>query len=104
MDTTIRITAQFYENYNVGPNGVNTYGDGQPHWKPKGGREFIIKADSDTIIYADNVEEILTKMVADQSNDYEKFEYLDHEVIFFEPTELSSEDFESKVNEQYESA
>ena len=97
MDTTIRITAQYYENYAIGPNGL----EGTPYWKPKGGHEFIIKADSDMVMYADNLKEILTEMVAAQSNDYEKFEYIDHDVQFSEPTVLSTEDFISKVQKQF---
>ena len=31
----------------------------------------------------------LSKIVEKQSNDMEKFEYIDHEVIFHNPTELS---------------
>lgn len=100
MDTTIRITAQFYENYAIGPNGP----EGTPYWKPKGGHEFIIKANSDAVMYAPDLKEILTDMVAEQSNDYEKFEYIDHEVIFSEPTELSSEGFLTKVQQQFQSA
>jgi len=97
MDTTIRITAQFYENYAIGPNGL----EGTPYWKPKGGHEFIIKADSDMVMYADDLKEILIEMVAAQSNDYEKFEYIDHDVQFSEPTLLSTEDFISKVQKQF---
>jgi len=97
MDTTIRITAQYYENYAIGPNGL----EGAPYWKPKGGHEFIIKADSDVVIYADDLKEILIEMVAAQSNDYEKFEYIDHDVQFSEPTLLSTEDFISKVQKQF---
>jgi len=97
MDTTIRITAQYYENYAIGPNGL----EGAPYWKPKGGHEFIIKADSDVVIYADDLKEILIEMVAAQSNDYEKFEYIDHDVQFSEPTILSTEDFISKVQKQF---
>ena len=94
---TIRITAQYYENYAIGPNGL----EGAPYWKPKGGHEFIIKADSDVVIYADDLKEILIEMVAAQSNDYEKFEYIDHDVQFSEPTLLSTEDFISKVQKQF---
>ena len=97
MDTTIRITAQYYENYAIGPNGP----EGTPHWKPKGGHEFIVKADSDIVMYADDLKEILIEMVAAQSNDYEKFEYIDHDVQFSEPTLLSTEDFISKVQKQF---
>jgi len=97
MDTTIRITAQYYENYAIGPNGL----EGAPYWKPKGGHEFIIKADSNMVMYADDLKEILIEMVAAQSNDYEKFEYIDHDVQFSEPTLLSTEDFISKVQKQF---
>ena len=97
MDTTIRITAQYYENYAIGPNGL----EGAPYWKPKGGHEFIIKADSDVVIYADDLKEILIEMVAAQSNDYEKFEYIDHDVQFSKPTILSTEAFNSEVKKQF---
>jgi hypothetical protein len=100
MDTTIRITAQFYENYAIGPNGP----EGAPHWKPKGGHEFILRVDSDTVMYAPNLKDILTEMVADQSNQYEKFEYIEHEVQFSAPSELSAEIFLTKVRNQFENA
>ena len=87
MDVTIRISAQYYENY----SDTDT-----PYWKPKGGHEFTIKADADTILYTydSNLKEILSKMVADESDSHNKYEYIDHEVIFFEPTELSNDKFE----------
>ena len=87
MDVTIRISAQYYENY----SDTDT-----PYWKPKGGYEFTIKADADTIFYTydSNLKEILSKMVADESDSHNKYEYIDHEVIFFEPTELSNDKFE----------
>jgi len=102
MDTTIRITAQFYENYAIGPNGP----EGAPYWKPKGGHEFIVKVDSDMVMYSDHgdLTAALTAMVAEQSNDYEKFEYINHEVIFGKPTELSTEGLESKLRKQFQSA
>ena len=87
MEVTIRISAQYYENY----SDTDT-----PYWKPKGGHEFTIKADADTIFYTydSNLKEILSKMVADESDSHNKYEYIDHEVIFFEPTELSNDKFE----------
>jgi hypothetical protein len=87
MEVTIRITAQYYENY----SDTDT-----PYWKPKGGHEFTIKADADTIFYAydSDLKEILSNMVADESDFHNKYEYLDHEVKFFEATELSSDKFE----------
>lgn len=100
MDTTIRITAQFYENYAIGPNGPT----GTPYWKAKGGHEFILKVDSDVAMYAPNLKDILKDMVADQSNQYEKFEYIDHEMVFSKPTELSADIFLTKVRNQFELA
>ena len=87
MDVTIRISAQYYENY----SDTDT-----PYWKPKGGHEFTIKADADTIFYTydSNLKEILSKMVADESDSHNKYEYLGHEVKFFEATELSNDKFE----------
>lgn len=98
MTTTIRITAQLYENYNFYPNGPT----GSPYWKAKGGHEFIIKADEDLVMYAPNLKDILIDMVADQSNQHERFEYIDHELVFSKPTELSSEIFSTKVGNQFE--
>jgi hypothetical protein len=93
MDTTIRITTQYYENY-----GDST----SPHWKPKGGFEFMIKADADFVMYVPNLKAVLADMVANESNSHEKFEYIDHEVLFTEPFQLSTEDFENRVRAQYE--
>jgi hypothetical protein len=42
--------------------------------------------------------------VADQSNQYERFEYIDHEMVFSEPSELSAEIFLTKVRNQFENA
>ena len=96
---TIRITAQYYENYAIGPNGP----EGSPYWKPKGSHEFIIEgADSDVVLYSLDLEAILTKMVYKQSNDYVKYVYLDHEKIFTEPTKLSVREFNKELKKQYE--
>ena len=44
------VNCQYYENYNVGPNGFGEV----PYWKPKGGFQFKMPVDSDTVCYADN--------------------------------------------------
>jgi len=44
---------------------------------------------SDVAIWTDDMKGKLSKIVEKQSNDLEKFEYIDHEVIFHNPTELS---------------
>jgi len=100
MEITIRIMAQVFENYNVGPDGFNTYGDGQPHWKPKGGIEFTVKADGDEVLYCDTITEILTKLVAEQSTVAERFVYDSHQVIFGD-IELPSERLADMIKESF---
>lgn len=87
MKATIRITAQYYENYNT--DTVTPH-----YWKPKGGHEFTLEVDADDIFYIDNLEEVLKKMVAEESDDYQKFEYIEHDVTCQEPTKLSTDKFE----------
>ena len=44
-------------------------------------------------------------LLAAKSGDYVRLEYLEHELVFQEPSLLSSEDFEmafQKVNQEYE--
>ena len=91
----LKIHTQYYENYNVGPQGFNTYGDKQPHWKPKGGHTFIIEDfDSEFLFYDEEATvEVLKKLVAKQNSVAEKFEYIEHELVFGEPTPIKNSDF-----------
>ena len=91
----LKIHTQYYENYNVGPEGFNTYGDKQPHWKPKGGHTFIIEDfDSEFLFYDEEATvEVLKKLVAQQNSVAEKFEYIEHELVFGEPTPIKNSDF-----------
>ena len=91
----LTIQAQYYENYNVGPVGFNTYGDGLPHWKPKGGHEFVIPDfDSDFLFYdEEQTVEVLKRLVEAQSTIASKFEYISHELSFGEPTEIKFNKF-----------
>ena len=91
----LKIHTQHYENYNVGPEGFNTYGDKQPHWKPKGGHTFIIEDfDSEFLFYDEEATvEVLKKLVAQQNSVAEKFEYIEHEPVFGEPTPIKNSDF-----------
>lgn len=91
----LTIQAQYYENYNVGPEGFNTYGDGLPHWKPKGGHEFVIPDfDSDFLFYdEEQTVEVLKRLVETQSTIASKFEYISHELSFGEPTEIKFNKF-----------
>ena len=95
------IQTQYYENYNVGPEGFNTYGDGQPHWKPKGGHEFVIPGFESSYLFYDEEQtvEVLKKLIAAQETVAEKFEYISHELSFSEPTEIKLNDFMSEYAE-----
>jgi hypothetical protein len=96
-NSLVRITAQYYENY--GSAEV-------PHWKPKGGQEFSLRADSDLFFYGQEECVKAIKMVlVGKSSDYVRYEYLEHDLVFEEPRQLSSEDFEialQKVHQEYE--
>lgn len=91
----LKIHTQYYENYNVGPEGFNIYGDKLPHWKPKGGHTFIIEDfDSEFLFYDEEATvEVLKKLVAEQNSVAEKFEYIEHELVFGEPTPIKNSDF-----------
>jgi hypothetical protein len=78
MMISILVSAQYYENYS----------DSQtPYWKPKGGADFSFPIDSDLVMYAykEELREALIKMVEEQSNEYSRYEYIDHEVKFAAP-------------------
>ena len=87
MQVKVKVQAQYFENYNVDADGFNNYGDKKPHWKLKGGQEFIFPVDSDYVIYVDEKEmiEAIDQMLANQSNVDCKYEYISHDVDFGEP-------------------
>ena len=75
---SVLVSAQYYENYS----------DNQtPYWKPKGGVDFSFPIDSDLVMYAykEDLKTALIKMVEEQSNEYSRYEYIDHEVKFGKP-------------------
>ena len=90
--TKLIIHAQYYENY----SDTNT-----PYWKPKGGHEFVINGfDPDDLFYdEENVVNAIKSLVAKQSTDYEKFEYISHELKFGTPTEIKLTDYKSEYTE-----
>lgn len=96
-NTLVRIETQYYENYGSAE---------APYWKPKGGQEFVLKADSDTFFYCkEECIKAIQKLLYARSGDYVRFEYLGHEVVFEEPKVLSTEDFENallQVHQEYE--
>lgn len=101
MNGTLRINTQYFENYNVSLEGVNTYGDKKPHWKPKGGQIFDITVDTDVMLYAsdDVVRQSIAAMLEKQNSDYCKYDYIDHEFIIVEPVELDPKSFETLLVE-----
>ena len=103
VEEKIIIKTQYYENYNVGPKGFNTYGDKKPKWKPKGSYDFVIELDTDLLLYAKNVEAIFAKMIFKHNTEAEKFEYRDYEIVYEEPRVLGTkEDFLILLKEELE--
>lgn len=91
MDCKIIINSQYYQNYSDTDN---------PYWKPKGGHEFQIEVNSDVLLYSNDLEKHLTKIVSKQSDEHEKFEYRGHEVQFSEPTMLGSGELYDLINNE----
>ena len=98
MDCKLIVGCQYFENYNVGPDGFGEV----PHWKPKGGHEFEIEVNSDVLLYSNDLVKHLTKMVEAQSTIAEKFEYRDHELKWSEPSVLSTEKLYELINNENE--
>lgn len=84
MDSKLLVHCQYYENYNVGPEGFGEV----PYWKPKGGHTFQMPIDSDTVFYADSdiLLQAIKNLVESQNSIAEKFEYVEHELACSEPT------------------
>ena len=95
------IQTQYYENYNVNAEGFNLEGDKQPHWKPKGGHEFVIPHFDSSFLFYDEERtvEVLKKLIAAQETVAEKFEYISHELSFGEPTEIQFNKFSHMFGE-----
>jgi len=89
---TIQILTQYYENYG--------FHEGTERWKPKGGFDFVVEVESDALMYVNNLEELLAQMVAEESTQLERFEYLEHSVSFSQPHKLSTERLEQLIVKQ----
>ena len=96
MKVNVLVNCQYFENYNVGPDGFNTFGDGLPHWKPKGGYQFLMPVESDTIMYTEPWElEDAIKVLIEKENDVaNRFQYIDHEIQWTEPKTIEGLDSE----------
>ena len=92
MNCTIKVMAQYFENY----SDTNT-----PYWKPKGGQEFQIVIDSDTILYSDELKNHLKEMISNQSDEHNKYQYIEHDVEFKKPIVLDSEILEGLIQKEF---
>ena len=95
----IIISSQYWENYAVGPEGFYD----EPYWKPKGEVKFSVEVDSDVLLAGEEqIEKVLSKMVEEQSNEACNYEYRSYEILWGEPTPLDSNEFQSKLEKEYE--
>jgi len=93
MNATIKITAQYYENYG--------FHEGTERWKPKGGADFEIECNSDLLLYADN-SDILTAIetaLEKASDELSRYTYIEHSVVFGKTEELDQLSFEHHLRE-----
>lgn len=82
----ILVHTQYFENYNVGPDGFGQV----PCWKPKGGHTFQIEMDADLLMYSD-AKAIFSKMLEIHNTIAERFEYIEYEIQWSEPSLLGYE-------------
>jgi hypothetical protein len=102
MKVTIRVSSQYYENYNVDSQGFNNYGDKKPHWKPKGEQVFEFPVDSENIMYISNelLVEAISKFVQSQNTESAKYEYIEHTIQFHNPYVIDG--FDSLLEELWD--
>lgn len=79
----ILVHTQYEENYG--------FSEGNFHWKKKGGHTFQIEMDADLLMYTDP-SEVFAKMLESQNSDLERFEYIEYEIQWGEPTVLGSQE------------
>jgi len=103
MDILVQITAQCHENY--GAHNWNGQGECPQAWKPKGCQVFTLRVNSDSFLYAkeQSIKAIET-LLEGQSNNHERFIYVDHELIFQELIALDSAQFEKELQNECEKA
>ena len=92
MNVKVTVNTQRYENYG--------FHEGNEYWKPKGGMTFTIEdVDGDVVAYAkrDQVIKVIKEQLNERSNDLEKFEYIDHEIIFSE-AKIAGVDFSDSLS------
>lgn len=99
MKNTVIINTQYKENY--GAHDWDGNGECPQHWKMKGGFQFQLEMNTDFLLYEESAcIEVFKKMLTNESNDHEAFEYIDHEIQWSEPTKLNSEEFMAMLQKQ----
>lgn len=100
MKSTVIISAQYKENY--GAHDWDGIGACPQHWKNKGGFQFTLPVDSDHLMYGEaNCIEVFEQMLLEESNDYEAFEYIDHQIQWSVPTKLDEAKFEKLIKKSF---
>jgi hypothetical protein len=99
MKTLVQITAQMHENY--GAHDWSGEGDCPQAWKPKGGHMFTLNVDSDSMFYAEEqCVKAFKELLAKECNDFYRYEYSSHELIFHKPSALCDNEFEMELVRQ----
>lgn len=93
MKVTLRIKAQYLENY------AFTAGGDEEHWKPKGGQYLEVEIDPDKLMLISKTEfrEICIALCENHSDARLRFEYLSHEVLFSEAIKLEENEFNKEL-------
>lgn len=90
---TILVHTQYFEN--------KAFYEGGEAFRPKGGHTFKIEMDADLLLYTDPAG-VFGKMLESQNSDLERFEYVEHEIQWQEPTVLGTQDDYVKANQDLE--
>jgi len=100
MMSKLLVHCQYCENYNVDSDGFGEV----PYWKPKGGHTFQMPIDSDIMFYTDSdiLLQAIKNLVESQNSIAEKFEYIEHEFVYNEPTLVNG--LQSEIDKLYEVA
>ena len=78
---TVVVLCQYYENYSDSST---------PHWKPKGGLEYVLRVDTDWVMYLEEkLMEVVREVLVGECNDYVHVEYVSHEVKFHDPVDIT---------------
>lgn len=89
---TVRVLAQYFENYS----------ESGTFWKAKGSQEFILKIDSDTLMYlGSHVVVAIKQILAKHSNSHCKYEYVEHQVNFSDPIIIEDAEIEAELEKLF---